>query len=127
MHVVDELFVGDKFRTNVWIAKKPQKELKKFVERGEGRRFLQKLQYYARAGFDEFEGDRNPIRNEGWGTWRIAEPFSLFRLIGFYEGVGKESFIVIDAFAKSGTGLSAAERGRIRQVARVKRDGLWTR
>ncbi len=124
MHVVDGLFVGNEYRTDVWIAEKAAKVLNKFRERGAGLKFVKKLRYYARAGFQEFEGDKAPIRFEWDGVWRVARPSSLFRLIGFYED-DKAAFIAIDAFTKSGTRLSAAERRRINAVARVKRDGLW--
>lgn len=126
MHLVDELFVGDEFYMTVRIAEKAKKELAKYVRRGQGTRFLKKLKRYATVGFPEYEGDKNPIRHEWDGVWRIADS-SLFRLIGFYEGTGKESFIVIDAFTKSGKSLSVAQRRRIDEVARVKREGLWKR
>lgn len=127
MHIVDDLFVGDEYRTKVWVAEKAWKELKRFSQRGDGLMFLQKLEYYAKAGFQAFEGAKNPIRSEGHGVWRVRHSVSsLFRLIGFYDD-GKAAFIAIDAFTKSGTRLSAAERKRIDRVAEVKRDGLWKR
>ncbi len=125
MHVVDGLIVGNEYCTEVWIAQKAAKTLNIFQKRGDGRRFLKKLKYYAKEGFQEFEGYKNPIRSEGRGVWRVRHS-SLFRLIGFY-GDGKTAFIAIDAFTKSGTSLSAAERKRINNVAQVKRDGLWKR
>ncbi len=126
MQVVDGLFVGNEYRTEVWIAEKAAKALNKFRRRGDGREFLQKLAHYSKAGFQEFEGDKNPIRSEGHGVWRVRHsPSSLFRLIGFYEDGDKAAFIAIDAFTKSGTRLSAAERGRIKSVAQVRRDRLW--
>lgn len=123
MHVVDGLFVGNEYRTDVWISEKVAKALKKLQKRGDGLRFLQKLEYYAKAGFQKFEGYKTPIRSEGRGVWRVRHS-SLFRLIGFYDD-GKAAFIAIDAFTKSGTSLSAAERRRIKKVAQVRRDRLW--
>ena len=125
MYVVDDLFVGDEYRTDVWIAEKAAKALNKFQKRGDGLRFLQKLEYYAKVGFKKFDGFKNPIRSEGRGVWRVRHS-SLFRLIGFYDD-GKAAFIAIDAFTKSGTSLSVAERKRINKVAQVKRDRLWKR
>jgi mRNA-degrading endonuclease RelE of RelBE toxin-antitoxin system len=123
MHVVDGLFVGNEYRTDVWIAERVAKALNKFQKRGDGRRFLQKLEHYAKAGFQEFTGRDAPIRSEGHGVWRVRHS-SLFRLIGFYDD-GTTAFIAMDAFTKSGTRLSVAERRRINKVAQVKRGGLW--
>ncbi len=126
-HIVDELFVGAEYRTSVWIADKALKKLKKFVQRGEGAKFLKKLKHYATAGFPGFEGREMPIRHEWDAVYRVAHSALLFRLIGFYEGDDRTRFIAIDAFEKSGQALTASERNRIDEVARVKRDQLWKR
>jgi len=71
-------------------------------------------------------GDHPPVRHEWNGVYRIGFVDSKFRIIGFYEdGKGTTEFIAIDAFHKSGQGLSAKERARINEVARVKQEHDW--
>lgn len=128
MHVVDGLFSGPGFRTEVLISERAAKELAKQLKRDHLlKRFLKALEHYARAGFARFEGEKNPIRYEGEGVWRVAYEPSLFRLIGFYEDEGKTTFVAIDAFKKRGQRLSGAHRARIKEVARVRREGGWRR
>lgn len=129
MHIVDGLFVGTMYSTHVWISEAALKAVEKYTKHNnkDAIGFLEKVEYYAEAGFGVFEGSRDPIRHEGGGVYRVAnKTTSLFRLIGFYE-TGKESFIIIDAFKKKGRKLSASERGRIARVAKVKKDRAWRR
>ena len=127
MHIVDGLFVGATYSTQVWISEAAWKAVEKHTKH-EGRlRFLEKVEHYAEAGFGVFEGNRAPIRHEGGGVYRVAnKTTSLFRLIGFYE-TGRDSFIIVDAFKKKGQKLSASERNRIAKVAKVKKDRTWRR
>jgi len=125
IHVVDPLFVGCEFLTNVWISSKAAKELRKFVTKGPGKAFLGKLDHYARAGFGRFEFQGGPIRHEWSGVWRVAHSASLFRLIGFYGGADRGEFIVVDAFKKKGQKLTSAQRDRIDIVADIMRRKNW--
>ena len=127
--VVDELFVGGSFKTDVWIATKAAyiHGLKKLLKPEEMRRFLNKLEYWATAGFAKFEGKTGkPIRPEGRDreVFRIGTTWSLFRLLGFYAD-SDASFVVIDAFMKRGRQLSSGNRERIEAVAGVNREETW--
>lgn len=125
--IVDKLFVGSDFATDVWIAKAGTSGLKKLLTPEEMRRFLKKLKFWAKAGFAKYEGKKGmPIRPEGPGreVFRIGTHSSLFRLLGFYAD-GDESFIAIDAFKKRGQKLSSCDAARISEVARVNREGRW--
>lgn len=124
--IVDGLFTGDKFKTEVWLAEKAAKALGKFTRRGNGgTKFNKKLKEYATKGFAAFETENGPIRHERDGVWRVAHAPSRFRLIGFYETNDKASFVAIDAFTKPGQSLSVPQQERITEVARVKRGRLW--
>ncbi len=128
IHIVDTLFVGDGYRTDVWISEGAKRELSKLV-RGKkkrlGQAFLKKLEHYAKAGFAVFEGAKRPIKYEWDEVYRVADS-ALFRLIGFYVE-GKASFVVIDAFTKRGQQLSKGQMNRITEVGRVKRLRSWKR
>ena len=126
-HIVDGIFVGPDFRTNVWLAEKAQKTLKKFIKRRKALGFVEKIEHYATVGFWEYEGDGQPIRHEWDGVYRIGRFSGLLRLVGFYEEDDKTRFIAIDVFEKSGRQLTMSERKRIDEVARVKSEELWER
>lgn len=129
LHVVDKLFVGSGYRTDVWISEAASSKVCKFVDgkrSQQGRAFLKKVKRYAEIGFGVFEGKKRPIQREWGDVWRVAYRESLFRLIGFYDS-GKQCFIVIDAFMKRGMQLSEGQKKRITEVGRVKRFGSWIR
>ncbi len=113
MYVVDHLFAGNEYRTEVWIAEKPAKELAKFKRKGDGLSFSKKLKRYAERGFREYEGDKSPIRSEWNDVWRVGHSSTLFRLIGFYEDDDKEVFIAIDAFTPSPARLCRLHSGSV--------------
>lgn len=127
IHKVDPLFVGEEFRTSVWISEQAVKTLRKCANNRQGREFIKKLKYYARSRFRVFEREGGPVRHEGDGVWTVAYAPSLFRLIGFYVGSRKAEFVVVDAFTKHGQKLSASERKRIKEVVRAKRGKLWSK
>jgi hypothetical protein len=88
--------------------------------------FLDKLEYWASAGFDNFEGtERSPIRYEWDGVYRIGLHGDLFRVYGFYVGPRKRCFVAVIAFGKRGRKLRTSEIDRINDVARVKREKAW--
>jgi hypothetical protein len=125
IEVVDQLFVGRKFSTCVWISKRAGKSLAKFVKVADGKRLLLKLRHYSTEGFAGFEYSKGPIRHEGSGVFRIGDPASLIRLIGFYIGARKDEFVIMDSFKKRGTRLSSSDRARVKEVARIKKHKLW--
>ncbi len=124
IHIVDELFVGGAYKTDVWISKAAAEHLDEFAGERDGIRFVKKLEEYAKAGFANFEGAS--ILHEWSGVYRVAHRASLFRLVGFYER-RPESFIAIDAFVKHGQQLSKSDRLRIDRVADVCRLHSWKR
>ena len=125
IHRVDPLFVGEEYRTEVWISKQAAKKLEKFVRKSEtGQRFIRKLATYAEEGFTNWEG--GPLCLEWDDVWRIGHSATLFRLIGFYER-RPDCWIAIDAITKKGQKLSSADRERINAVARVKRQKAWVK
>jgi hypothetical protein len=124
IHVVDALFAESGFRTRLWVSEEASAALAKFSSKQDGARFLAKLKYYAKGGFDRFVDRQGPIRPEWGGVFRIGQPWSLFRLVGFFDQ-HPSGFVVIDAFTKRGQKLSAAERERIDEVAKVKKHAMW--
>lgn len=129
MTEVAELFPGQLFKTRVWVSEQATKEIERYVrrDREKGRRFLDKLERYAKNGFELYEGDKSPIRPEWNGIFRIGEHSSLFRLCGFYENDKKSDFVIVDAFLKRGQKLSRNDIDRINEVARIKREDDWSR
>lgn len=88
--------------------------------------FLAKLNYAARYGFWALEGKRNALIRPEWDeVYRFGMHANLFRVYGFYEAANKRSFIAVDAFTKKGQRLRSAERDRITEVGRVKRENDW--
>lgn len=124
---VDRLPIRDGIAhvTDVWLSETAQGAVDDFARSVEGGRFVRKLYHWARAGFTHYEGGKgSPIKYEGKGVYRVGHKKWLFRLLGFYSN-GKSEFVVIDAFWKSGQRLSASERNRVTEVARIKDDNLW--
>lgn len=128
IHRVEPLFVGDDYRTDVWIAEQASEVLNTFLGKAKarGKEFIAKVEHYAKNGFENFEHSRGPIRHEGNQVFRIGQTSSLFRLVGFYVG-RKLEFICIDGFTKRGRKLSGPQRERLAQVARIKRQKSWVR
>lgn len=108
-------------RTDLWLSRAVVNALASEVW------MLDKLDHWTRAGFTDYTGKGKPIRYEWDGVHRIGTTRSQFRLIGFYDGKPGACFIAIDAFTKRKQQLSAKERRRIDEVARVRRDGRWRR
>lgn len=128
VHVVDRLFVGPGYVTEVWISEDASAAFDKFTGQTHETGLVEKLEYYAKAGFAKHEGKKRPILHEGNGVFRIRLKGTLFRLLGVYEkGRGKRSFIIIDGFEKRGQKLSASDRERIKNVGRVKELEAWKR
>jgi hypothetical protein len=127
MHDVEELFPGVLCQTRVWTSAVVRNGIAEFCQanRRHGEQLLRSLRQYAVNGFALYEGDDRPIRHEGQHVYRIGRRISKFRIYGFYEDGTRRTFIAIDAFTKRGTKLSAAERGRVDTVARVRDNGLW--
>lgn len=128
MHRVDPMFVGDEIVTDVWMSEQAAREIGKYDKkhRGEMKEIAKKVRYFAEAGFPLYEGNTRPIRHEWDSIFRIAAARNgLFRLIGFYEDEKRVCFVVIDAFLKRGRSLSDAQKDRINEVARVRRDHDW--
>lgn len=124
--IVDRLFVGTSYATEVWSSDSVIKALNDLQNSGtKSAGIVAKLDYYASAGFRRFEGKHNPIRNENNGVWRIGLSGDLFRIIGFYTSDRKNEFIAIESFQKHGQKLRKHERKIIKYVAHIKRDELW--
>ncbi len=80
--VVDELYVGPRYQTDVWASEavlKADAELKSGSKKQ--KQLANKIEYYAQAGFRNHEGDRRPIRSEGDGVFRIGRHGDLFRIL----------------------------------------------
>ncbi len=120
--------MGDDYSTDVWISERASEVLSKFLRktRARGQEFIAKVEHYAKKGFGKYESRRGPIKHEGNHVFRIGQKSSLFRLIGFYVG-GKTEFICMDGFTKRGQKLSAAQRERIAQVAKIRKQQSWVR
>jgi hypothetical protein len=115
-------------QTRLWFSDRVLKDVAEYRRKGDPNgAFWKRLERCALAGFPLHErGSQPAVRYEWDGVYRVGFVDSLFRLIGFYEdGTNKTEFITIDSFLKRGQGLSAAERNRVDEVARVKRDGDW--
>ncbi len=121
---VEPLFRGAGFKTEVLISRAAKKELLEYVKKVGSPRFLHSLKTYATVGFSTRISGNGPIKHEWNGVFRIGDR-SLFRLIGFFDGVKDERFVIIDAFLKTGQGLAKPQRDRIDTVAEVKRGGFW--
>lgn len=126
---VDELRLAGTGRvpvTRIWISEPAAKELREFVSTTQPPKwFLKKLQRYSENGFANYIHAEGAIRPEWGGAYRIGDPKTLFRLIGFFENDRRDSFIVLDAFTKRGHGLSASERQRIDRMVERAAHGLW--
>ena len=126
MYEVAEVF-GGACRTRLWLSQGAQKEIVRFRKKGDPNgAFWKRLKRFAETGFSLYErGNDPPIRSEWGGVYRIGTVDSLFRIIGFYADDSKADFIAIDAFLKKGQRLNQAEKERVNEVVRVKKDGDW--
>jgi len=128
MYLVDRLFDDDvPVETVVWVSEGVRAAIRHYLkkDRRSAQKVLVKLKYYAEAGFRLFEGPRRPVKHEWDGVYRVGEPGLLFRIVGFYEGGNRRSFIAIEAFEKSGQNLRPSEKDRINNVANVCRCVTW--
>ena len=128
MHEVVELFPNVRCRTHLWVSDAVLDRLNKRARKHQQSiaRFLTVLKRYVQNGFACYEGPGHPVRHEGDGVYRIGH-HDLFRVIGFYEDDSRRDFIAIGCFLKRRQALNAAERRRIKDVARVKKEHLWKR
>jgi hypothetical protein len=118
------LFSEPHYATHVWLSRKADKALNKLRRhQNEINLLFDKVEFWATTGFIKYEG--GPIKHERDGVSRLGRPGSLLRMIGFYANDNKAKFLIIDAFLKLKHGLGAHEKERIREVARVKRNGAW--
>lgn len=124
--IVDGLFVGAPYETEVWCSKIVADALDQLQQGTKReRQIANKVDYYARAGFRNHEGGHGPIRSEGNGVFRIGAWGDLFRILGFYSTERKDEFIAIDAFGKREQKLRKNEKLLIERVAHIKSDKLW--
>jgi hypothetical protein len=121
MHDVSELFWDISCQTKIWISAAARKGIADYHQK---KRVMMLLERFATRGFQNFEGPKRPIAPEWDGVYRF-NPGTLFRITGFYEGGSRTSFIAIDAMLKRQTKLSSAERRRIDEVARVRKENDW--
>jgi len=124
---VRALFVGDDYRTEVWISDSAAKAIKNYAGTKENPRgaLLKKIKRYSLNGFRAWERRDGPITHEWDGVFRIGHRSSLFRVIGFYGGSKRSEFIIADAYLKRGQQLSAPDRDRIDAFARIRKEKLW--
>ena len=129
MIIVDNLFPDERqLQTEIWVSDAVREEIAKHtkLERPKRGFFLKKLKYYARAGFAEFEGDKqSPIRYEWRGVYRVGLYGNLFRIYGFYFGPKKSCFITADAFTKKRGKLNPSEKDRINEVVKIRENKQW--
>lgn len=121
------MFPGLKLATVIWGSQRVLEQLEWYQTKKETHRgqFVKKLLRYAETGFAQWQGADRPIRHEWDQVFRIGDTSNLFRVIGFYGAGNHAEFIALDAYLKSGTKLSAAERERIDRVSDVRAKGAW--
>lgn len=123
---VDKLFVGPKYKTEVWVSKMVAQAFSDLLQaKSKSALIVRKMEHYAIAGFINYEGRRLPIRHEGNGVYRIGLEKDLFRVIGFYTSVNKKVFIAMETIQKHGKKLRGNESDVIYSVACMKKNGLW--
>lgn len=120
--IVEELFVGPVYQTQVWID---AESLGQLLEDEAAGKLATKLEHYAKAGFGRYTSKEGPIKSEGRGVFRIGLHSSLFRLLGFYNG--QAEFIIVDAFLKKKQKLSGPERAKVATVAAIREQELWVK
>jgi hypothetical protein len=126
---VEEVFPDIACKTRLWWSQAVMEEVLEYVRRkGKiGRTLLDKLQYWAQAGFGHFERSHNcPIKHEEGEAFRISDG-GLFRIAGFYENETKKDFIAISAFRKRGQKNSSVDRRHYENASNVKEKSLWRR
>ncbi|MBX3385204.1 MAG: hypothetical protein KF768_01390 [Phycisphaeraceae bacterium] len=126
--VLHPLFVGDQFRTQVWITNDAAETIEDQSDRPDAT--MKKLKHFATNGFASFEGEENScVRHERGNAWRIRTKYSsLFRLIGFYiPGMGKSGFAIITGFTKPGSGYTKGHWQRIDAVSDLRNTDGWQR
>ena len=127
MYEVEEAFPGIPCITTIWWTQEVRSDLMEFLKsKGKNeRRFAEKLKYYARAGFRNFEGNQGSIiRHEGNQVFRISDG-GLYRIVGFYEGDTKHNFIAISSFLKKKEKNSNKERQIYSRVVEVREKRLY--
>jgi len=122
---VAEMKFGVPCNTRVWFSSRAASELGRMRKKGDPNgAFWKKFRQCAMDGFGLYESV-GIVKHEWSQVYRFGIKSSLFRLIGFYADNGKGEFIVMDAFDKLGQSLTAPQRARIEEVARVKREADW--
>lgn len=126
---VHPLFVGPEFRTQVWATEEVLQAIVDYMEAhgDDADKYMDKVRYYAQAGFDRHEGSRRGIRPKS--TWRgvlAIEPWkTLFRLYGFYEPPRKEHFIIVSTTFKKGQRMRGKDKQEAKYAARVLEADNW--
>ena len=128
MILVERLFPGTSLKTEVWVSDSVREAIGDYTrtEKHPGT-FLKKLKHWATAGFATCEGQRNPIRHEWDGIYRVGKHATLFRIYGFYEGPNKAEFIAVTSTTKRGQKLTTADENQINEASRIKVEKDWHR
>ncbi len=126
--VVEPLFVGPQYQTQVWASREAQAKLEEYVrtKADVGVRYANSADHYARAGFAHYEGKDRPIRHKHeWGIYAIEPAKTLFRLYGFYSTANKTEFIIPSATLKRGNKMRAADKAEAEYASTIKTSGAW--
>ena len=116
-------------RTFVWISENEVKRLVGLSATEDGRRLIKSMRRYAEAGFDDYCGDKRPVRLKWDGVFAIQGDYTLFRLIGFFLGVGAGEFAIIVIHKKKGRakgkGMDPRYQRAVQRVVEVRNSGHW--
>jgi hypothetical protein len=122
---------GPEYRTTVWIATDVAESLKEYLaEDPDGIKYVNKVHYYAKGGFHNFEGDKESIRSKSAvapGIFAIQLPGKLFRLYGFYETAQKKDFIILTTTFKKGQKMREKDRDEVKLAAAIRDSLNWER
>ncbi|MCW5775813.1 MAG: hypothetical protein KIS87_05130 [Phycisphaeraceae bacterium] len=124
---VKPLFRGAEYKTTVWIAEDVAELLELYLDEGgkEALRWLDKAEYYAKAGFARHEGPKGGIRSK-WGQVYAIQPWAtLFRLYGFYEQPQKRDFIVVSTTMKKGQKMRDHDKREVDYAVLIRESGAW--
>jgi len=127
MLTVKPLFRGPDYQTAVWVSEDVLELLSEYLETGgdDAAEWVDKAEYYAKAGFHKHEGKSRGIRPK-WGSILAIQPWAtLFRLYGFYENASKKDFIVVSTTMKKGGKMRDKDREEVDYAALVCAQGAW--
>ena len=125
--LVQPLFVGQQYQTQVWASQDVLDRIAEFLKGGgdAAAEYILKAQYYAEAGFHQHEGDKRGIRYKWDGVYAIEPWATLFRLYGFYEPPTKTAFIIPTTTLKKGQKMRKKDKAEVRYAAQVLDSGAW--